>query len=400
MLPIPSTLRGRVVGASAVLLAVGCLTSLISPVFSRGLDRNQQCVSNVKRISLALLQYCQDYDEHLPQPVVFSSLANYQSTLNPYTRDNSVYFCPANGNKPYILNAALGGTTLAQYPNSYIVEIARDSKPHPDGKLTVSFLDGHAERGGVPQFVPDVDCRQNMKQAYNAFLQYTQDYDMRFPFQPNDADFRQALMPYTRTPRVLICPDTAQFYNINRDIRGTTFEAFPDTAPIILFQDSVPHRNGTVTTAYLDGYIEQRGPQGVTFPDSNPSPDKTLTNFKHLGLALNEYAQDYDEHLPIYNNYPELLQEMKPYLSGSFNGYSSRTFEMLSNQSTYQADPAFSGVSFSSVQFPADAIYLRDVYDFGDGLITVGYIDGHANRIPAPTKPKAQARSGPKKGGK
>ena len=102
---LPSTLRGRVAGASAVLLAVGCLTALIGPVFSRGLDRNQQCVSNLAQISHGVLAYAQDYDERLPQPVAFSSIANFKSLVGVYVTGpnapnaDNVYRCPDNGKR-------------------------------------------------------------------------------------------------------------------------------------------------------------------------------------------------------------------------------------------------------------------------------------------------------------
>ena len=400
-----SSLRGRVIGAGAVLLAFGCLTALIGPVFSRGLDRNQQCVSNLAAISRGINNYAQDWDEHLPLPVAFTNITLFQNFVGPYFKDNSILRCPANGNLPYLFNAALGGKTLTEFPDLYTVEVARDSKPHPDGKLTVTYLDGHAERGGILQFHLDITCRENVQRIAQGIDAYTQDYDEHTPFQQDDDAFRQAAQPYTyhyypdfSAPKgfhIWTCPDTQQLYNIGKDFRGRSLASFPDNSAIIVLQDSVAHRNGVVTTAYLDFYVEQRGPKGVTYPYPMPSPESSLANFRKFGSALRLYIQDYDERLPVYKDYPDLLSKLYP----DYLGHSSRALRELS-QPTYQADPMFSGVTQASIEFPASSIILRDVYDFGDGLITVGYLDGHAERIAykrQDTMPELSAHSGPGK---
>ena len=388
MPPVPFSLRRNVTGAACVLLTGIALTALIGPVLSRGLDRNQQCVSNLRQISRGVENYAQDYDQRLPQPIAFSSIANFKSLVgiyitgpNPPSSDTA-YRCPANGNAYYTLNTALGGTGLYQFPDAYTVEVARDSKPHPDGSPNIGYLDGHAERNGVNQTPTDLACRQNMRQASLAVFAYAQDYDQRFPFAPNDADFRQSLTPYTKTTRVLFCPDTQQPYNISQSFRGKSHFEIPDPSPIILFQDATPHHNGIVTTAYLDGYIEQRGANGgLLYPNPNTSytPDVSLSNVKQIGLALQQYIQDYDERLPLYSNYPDLLKALTPYVSPYIGSRGLYNF----NQPTYQADPALSGVFIASIQNTADTIFMRDVYNFGDGFITAGYLDGHAKRIPA-----------------
>jgi prepilin-type processing-associated H-X9-DG protein len=399
---LPSTLQGRVVGASAVLLAVGCLTSLISPVFSHGIDRNQQCVFNLAQIAHGVQTYAQDYDERLPQPIAFSSIANFKSLVGYYvtgknpSSNDSAYRCPANGNAYYTLNAALGGTQLTEFPDPYVVEVARDSKPHPDGYPNIGFLDGHIERNGVDQMPTDVACRENAHSIALALSEYIQDYDEHYPFQTNDDMFRQSLQPYTRSLRIFFCPDTRQPYNIAQSFRGKTRAEIPDLSKVILLQDAVPHKNGIVTTAYLSGYVEQRGPNGALLPpplSSNPvltGQQISLSNFKQIGSALMQYTQDYDERLPVYSNYAELLPLLTPYL----NGYDQYGSVQRFDQPTYQADPIFSGVQTASIPNVSSAIYLRDVYDFGDRMITVGYLDGHAKRIPAPPKPKARAQFG------
>ncbi len=364
----------------------------------RGLDRNQQCVANLAAISRGISNYAQDYDQRLPLPVAFSSIANFKSVVGIYViggsaaNSDTVYRCPANGNAYYTLNTALGGLVLASLPDGfYSVEAARDSKPHPDSSPNIGFIDGHVERSGVDQTPTNLACRQNAHSVGIATLQYSQDYDERYPLQPNDGAFRDALFPYTKNPRVFVCPDTKQFYTLAQSFRGKPRYEIPDLSKVALLQDSIPHKNGIVTTGYLDGYVEQRGPDGSLLPPP-PAGSTGLTgqqislrNFKQLGSALSQYTQDYDERLPVYNNYHDLLQALTPYLPTYDNMGAALNFD----QPSYEADPMFSGIQLASIESTADAIYLRDVYDFGDRFITAGYLDGHVKRIPRPPQKKA-----------
>ena len=256
----------------------------------------------------------------------------------------------------------------------------RDSKPHLDGRLTVAFLDGHVELGGVTQNPADNDpyCRQRVGQIARALQQYAQDYDETLPPQQNDDAFRQAAIPFVKSKSVWTCPDTNLLYTLlDKKYRGATFASIPDTAPIIVAQDPVPHKSGIVTTGYLDGYVEQKDARGnVIYPNAIPDPQKSLKAIKKLDLALLQYSQDYDERLPIYNSYPELLPILKPYLGGS-----DRTL-LDFKQPTFQVNTNYSGIFLPSIENPTNTIILRDVFDFGDGLITAGYLDGHAERVP------------------
>src|SRR5690242_4532998 len=51
-----------------VIAVIAILAALLFPVLSRGREggRRTACISNVRQLTLAMLQYAQDYDENLP----------------------------------------------------------------------------------------------------------------------------------------------------------------------------------------------------------------------------------------------------------------------------------------------------------------------------------------------
>ncbi len=55
-----------------VIAIISILASILFPVFARAREnaRRTNCVSNLKQISLGVLQYAQDYDDYLPKEVV------------------------------------------------------------------------------------------------------------------------------------------------------------------------------------------------------------------------------------------------------------------------------------------------------------------------------------------
>ena len=89
--------------ARGLALAVGLGVLLI--VFNIGVlqPRRQtgMCQSNLKRMGIAFMQYVADYDSTFPLGY------NWAEALEPYSRNNSVFHCPALGNSrwSYALNS-------------------------------------------------------------------------------------------------------------------------------------------------------------------------------------------------------------------------------------------------------------------------------------------------------
>lgn len=90
-----------------VIAIISILAAILFPVFSRAREsaRRSSCLSNLKQIGLAFLQYTQDYDERYPLTSWRGEQAgdqNYSWTVGaePYMKSTQIFRCPSdNGGK-------------------------------------------------------------------------------------------------------------------------------------------------------------------------------------------------------------------------------------------------------------------------------------------------------------
>jgi prepilin-type N-terminal cleavage/methylation domain-containing protein/prepilin-type processing-associated H-X9-DG protein len=102
-----------------VIAIIAILASILFPVFGRAREnaRRSSCQSNLKQIGLGIMQYTQDYDEHMPscQMAVsgITGSGNWQVLLQPYIKSYQLFQCPSNimNNTP-MLNGADSGTPV------------------------------------------------------------------------------------------------------------------------------------------------------------------------------------------------------------------------------------------------------------------------------------------------
>ena len=112
-----------------VIAIIAILAAILFPVFAKAREKARQssCLSNVKQLALANLQYVQDYDERFVKSripdwgtgtVYFSSIQQ----LTPYIKSAQVFDCPScsrkstvsyNGDGSYPFNELLWGQPLA-----------------------------------------------------------------------------------------------------------------------------------------------------------------------------------------------------------------------------------------------------------------------------------------------
>ena len=96
-----------------VIAIIAILAAILFPVFAqaRAKARQASCLSNEKQITLAILQYVQDYDETLPllyqpntsndptgfmYPLGYRTLS-WQNAVQPYTKNWQIFVCPDSG---------------------------------------------------------------------------------------------------------------------------------------------------------------------------------------------------------------------------------------------------------------------------------------------------------------
>lgn len=90
-----------------VIAIIAILAAILFPVFGRAREnaRRSSCQSNLKQISLGLMQYNQDYDERMPAGVGQGSVqyylpgnvpATWDLLIQPYIKSTQVLTCPSD----------------------------------------------------------------------------------------------------------------------------------------------------------------------------------------------------------------------------------------------------------------------------------------------------------------
>jgi prepilin-type N-terminal cleavage/methylation domain-containing protein/prepilin-type processing-associated H-X9-DG protein len=80
-----------------VIAIIAILAAILFPVFAKAREKARQssCLSNVKQLSLAFLQYAQDYDDLTPLMLYGSSSSWWYNSVQPYIKNTQVMLCPS-----------------------------------------------------------------------------------------------------------------------------------------------------------------------------------------------------------------------------------------------------------------------------------------------------------------
>lgn len=103
-----------------VIAIIAILAAILFPVFARAREKARQssCLSNVKQLMLAFMQYKQDYDERWPVMYWNSSLNRWEpygiywgGEIAPYIKNTQIFLCPSKTDRycSYIYNVYLSG---------------------------------------------------------------------------------------------------------------------------------------------------------------------------------------------------------------------------------------------------------------------------------------------------
>ena len=78
-----------------VIAIIAILAAILFPVFAKAREKARQssCLSNVKQIGLAFMQYAQDYDEIMPG--LHNDVDWWYVMLNPYMKNTGILTCPS-----------------------------------------------------------------------------------------------------------------------------------------------------------------------------------------------------------------------------------------------------------------------------------------------------------------
>ena len=80
-----------------VIAIIAILAAILFPVFAKAREKARQssCLSNVKQLALASLQYAQDYDEMLPASYKAGPPSYWTLSISPYIKNTQIFYCPS-----------------------------------------------------------------------------------------------------------------------------------------------------------------------------------------------------------------------------------------------------------------------------------------------------------------
>lgn len=149
-----------------VIAIIAILAAILFPVFARAREKARQssCLSNLKQMGLACMQYAQDYDERLPRfrqytwdtrPIgPFNVGANCWlcpmcgGDLDPYAKNVQLYLCPSSSSNTgpgghggsYGYNCQVSGVKLADLQAVAEIPMFADANCH--------YINPHMDRSG------------------------------------------------------------------------------------------------------------------------------------------------------------------------------------------------------------------------------------------------------------
>ena len=108
-----------------VIAIIAILAAILFPVFAKAREKARQssCLSNMKQMGLASMQYAQDYDEKLVPTATGTGggdAKTFRLLLQPYMKSAQVMSCPSDpsGNTPLDTVKGLGPTSYGLNTNT------------------------------------------------------------------------------------------------------------------------------------------------------------------------------------------------------------------------------------------------------------------------------------------
>ncbi|MBI3261021.1 DUF1559 domain-containing protein [Candidatus Berkelbacteria bacterium] len=112
-----------------VIAIIAILAAILFPVFAKAREKARQssCMSNMKQLGLACIQYAQDYDERFAMAIFFpatqpaaqgpspcAQIVYY--SIQPYLKNQQIMICPSEA-KPIDVTNLWTGSILTGFPN-------------------------------------------------------------------------------------------------------------------------------------------------------------------------------------------------------------------------------------------------------------------------------------------
>ena len=120
---------------------VGAATLLGLAVVPQMAADQTRTLSNGKQLGLGLHLYCADFDDILPWP---QSIITMKGVTYPYIKNKSIWTTYNPAKSQFLFNSALGGVSMNSVQDPVGTPLYYESKPWPDGRRIVVYVDGHA----------------------------------------------------------------------------------------------------------------------------------------------------------------------------------------------------------------------------------------------------------------
>jgi prepilin-type N-terminal cleavage/methylation domain-containing protein/prepilin-type processing-associated H-X9-DG protein len=98
-----------------VIAIIAILAAILFPLFAKAREKARQssCMSNMKQVSLAAIQYTQDYDGRLPRNKYYAPDRNENiaacQMMEPYIKNVQLWFCPSQSHSWGTRSGCAGG---------------------------------------------------------------------------------------------------------------------------------------------------------------------------------------------------------------------------------------------------------------------------------------------------
>ncbi len=111
-----------------VIAIIAILAAILFPVFAKAREKARQtsCLNNVKQLSLAILQYCNDYDERFPNIYNYENSGGVIWSLNPYVQNLQIHNCPSADMESH-MTSSLGSRSYC-YHDQLLPSVSRAPK--------------------------------------------------------------------------------------------------------------------------------------------------------------------------------------------------------------------------------------------------------------------------------
>ena len=138
---------GALVGFLGGIAVVGfffmvVIGSAVTPVVGRSIDNagRSVCMSNLKQLALASMQYSMKNGEQFPD---LTSPATIKSALGQFTPNQAIFTCSEG--QEYLGNPALSQKRLRDIPNAATTILFYDAQDNHLGGRNVAYADGHVQ---------------------------------------------------------------------------------------------------------------------------------------------------------------------------------------------------------------------------------------------------------------